>query len=162
MWYNLGVMENFRLLEIEEALTANLHQLGEYLDGKELWRMLYDGPNEYMSAFRAIKDWHLSTRDRVDKAITDWMMDSEPLMLEPIERFMLLLRFENAISMLDLLRRSRTPRCLPTIHLECAVLAEALIWSLTAFWDFCGQLTAEVAARTFLRGDGTTLVSLKA
>lgn len=153
-------MENFYLKELSEILNANLHNLGSEFDGKELWSGLYNGPNDPATAMLTLRDWHMQTRDNVDKQMTNWMLDSLPFILNPIERLMVRLRFECAIGGLDLLRRSRTPRNLPTVILQASQLEEALLWSLTVFFDFYGAETLRRAAQTFLRGDGTTLVQL--
>lgn len=153
-------MENFNLLELSEILNANLHNLGRDFDGKTLWADLYHGQNDPSTALLALRNWHLQTRDHIDAEVTGWMLDSKPFMLNPVERLMLRLRFECAIGGLDLLRRSRTPRSLPTVLLQASQLEEALLWSLTVFFDFYGAETLRRAAQTFLRGDGTTLVQL--
>ena len=153
-------MKTFDYLELSEILNANLQNLGADFDGKALWRDLYKGRAEASEVVLTLNGWHMRTRDRLDAEITGWMLDSNPLTLTPVERFMLRLRFENAVGGLHLLQRSRTPRSLPRLLVQCSQLEEALLWSLTVFWDFYGPLTIQRAARTFLRGDGTTLVQL--
>lgn len=132
-------MKAFDIKSISENICANLEKLGPEFNADTIFKSIYTGPKDPSSILEFLINLHFSKRDYLDKQLTRWLMDLEPLELDAPERLLLRFRFENAAGNLDLLSTSRTPRQLPTLRLHCREKEEAVLWALTVFWDFCGM-----------------------